>query len=478
MRLKQYLTLSSMMTTYVGTWFFFGQPDRGSEIETQDPSNRTRNEWMKISAGSFFRKLTSMVVLLLFLAVGIVSGVILDRRVLTIFVPLQNIPSNATSDFRLMAEAWNTIEEYYVDRPAVKPRNLTYGSISGMVDALGDTGHSTFLTPEMLKRESEFARGKFKGIGAKVQMRDGHVVIVAPLDGSPAQKDGLRPGDIILKVNGKEISTLPLNQIVERISGPAGTKVTLTIFTPETSKMRDVTIVRAEITIHNVTWHRLPGTNIAHVRIAGFSQDVTANLRKILLEIQKQRLDGVILDLRNNPGGLLDQAIGTASQFLTSGNVLFEKNAKGKIKPIAVEPGGVAPKIPMVCLINEGTASASEIVAGALKDAHRAELVGETTFGTGTVLKDFSLSDGSSLLLAVKEWLTPDKNTIWHKGIKPNVTVALPLNVMPLIPEAEEAMTAAQLKASKDNQLLRALALVNQLARQQSSGPNDINEKK
>jgi carboxyl-terminal processing protease len=210
------------------------------------------------------------------------------------------------------------------------------------------------------------------------------------------------------------------------------------------------------------------------VRIAGFSQEVTENLRKILLEIQKQKLDGLILDLRNNPGGLLDQAIGTASQFLTTGNVLFEKNSQGNIKPVAVEPGGVAPKIPMVCLINEGTASASEIVAGALKDAHRAESVGETTFGTGTVLKEFPLSDGSSLLLAVEEWLTPDKHTIWHKGIKPNVVVALPLNVTPLIPVEEEGMTADQLKASKDDQLQRALALVTQLAGEQNSTPNNV----
>ncbi len=433
---------------------------------------------MKTGTGSFVRKLILVLVLILVLGVGIMAGIFLDRQVLTVFVPLKNIPSNATSDFRLMAEAWNTIDKFYVDRPAVKPRHLAYGSISGMVDALGDTGHSTFLTPKMIKEENDYIKGRFKGIGAEIHKKDGHVVIVAPLDGSPAQKADLRPGDIILKVDGKEISTLPLSQAVERISGPAGTKVTLTIYTPATSKLRDVTIVRAEITLHNVTWRRLPGTNIAHVRIASFSQEVTGDLRKVLLEIQKQKLDGLILDLRNNPGGLLDQAIGTASEFLTTGNVVLEKNSLGKIKPIAVEPGGVAPKIPIVCLINEGTASASEIVAGALKDTHRAELVGKTTFGTGTVLKEFSLSDGSSLLLAVEEWLTPDKHTIWHKGIMPNVVVALPLNVTPLIPMAEEGMTAGQLKASNDNQLQRALALVTQLADRPDATPNEVTRKK
>jgi carboxyl-terminal processing protease len=417
---------------------------------------------MKISAGSIFRKLVVVVVAVILLGVGVVAGVILDRRVLTMFVPLKNIPSNAKSDFSLIAEAWNTIQEYYVDRAAVVPRRLTYGSILGMVDALGDTGHSTFLTPEMVKQENQFARGKFKGIGAEVQNKAGHVVVVAPLDGSPAQKAGLRPGDIILKVNGEDISALPLNRVVEKISGPAGTKVTLTILTPATSKTRDITIVRAEITIHNVTWHRLPGTNIAHVRIAGFSSGVTDSLKQVLTQIQNEKLQGLILDLRNNPGGLLDQAIGTASQFLAGGNVLFEKDAKGNIAPVPVQLGGVAPHIPMICLVNEGTASASEIVAGALKDNKRAELLGEKTFGTGTVLKEFPLSDGSSLLLAVEEWLTPDKHTIWHKGITPNMVVALPPDVTPLVPDAERGMTPEELDASKDDQLLRALALLNQ----------------
>ena len=433
---------------------------------------------MKTGAGSFNRKLILFVVLILVLGAGIVAGIILDRQVLTVFNPLKNIPSHATSDFALMAEAWNTIEKFYVDRPAVEPRQLAYGSISGMVNALGDTGHSTFLTPKMQKEENDFVKGRFKGIGAEIRKKDGHVVIVAPFDESPAQKAGLRPGDIILKVDGKEISPLSLSKVVELISGPAGTKVTLTIFTSVTSRLREVTIIRAEITLHNVTWHRLPGTKIAHVRIASFSQEVTGDLRKVLLEIRKQKLDGLILDLRNNPGGLLDQAIGTASQFLTTGNVLLEKNSRGKIKPIAVEPGGVAPKIPVTCLINEGSASASEIVAGALKDAHRAVLVGKTTFGTGTVLKEFSLSDGSSLLLAVQEWLTPGKYTIWHNGIKPDVVVDLPLNVTPLLPMAEEEITAGQLEASEDNQLQRALSLLTQMLDKPDTTLNEMTPKK
>jgi carboxyl-terminal processing protease len=415
---------------------------------------------MKASMNKFLRITLKSVVLVVFLVSGMVGGVALDRRILTAFVPLDNIPAHATSDFRLMAEAWNTIQRYYVDRAGVKPRILTYGSISGMVDALGDTGHSTFLTPDMVKKESDFSKGKFKGIGAEVQMKEGHVVIVTPLDGSPAQAAGLRPGDIILRVNGESISGLPLDQVVERIAGQAGTKVTLTLLTPVTGQTRTVTVVRAEITIHNVTWRKLPGTDVAHLRIAGFSEDVTENLKAALREIEQEGLGGLILDLRNDPGGLLDQAIGTASQFLTKGNVLIEKDAQGKETPTPVQPGGLAQSIPMVCLINQGTASAAEIVAGALKDAHRAKLVGETTFGTGTVLKEFPLSDGSSLLLAVEEWLTPDGHTIWHKGITPDIPVSLPQDVIPLTPSAERDMTPDQMRASKDEQLLRALELV------------------
>ena len=376
------------------------------------------------------------------------------------FKPSSRVPGNAKSDFRLMAEAWNTIEKFYVDRSAVKPVDMTYGAISGMVDSLGDTGHSTFMTPDMLKEEEQFTEGEYKGIGAEVKMKDGHVVVVTPLDGSPAQKAGLRPGDIILAVDGQDLTGLPLIQAVKRISGPAGTRVTLTVMDPPTGHTRTLTLVRASITVENVTWHRLPGLQAAHLRIAGFSDGVTKELSKELEAIKGDGLKGVVLDLRNDPGGLLDEAVDSASQFLKGGNVLLEKDAKGKVTPVPVRAGGIATEIALVVLVNGGTASAAEIVAGALQDAHRAELVGEKTFGTGTVLQEFHLSDGSALLLAVEEWLTPDGNTIWHKGITPNLVVSLPSGVTPLFPEEERGMTAAELKASKDEQLLEAVRIL------------------
>jgi carboxyl-terminal processing protease len=403
------------------------------------------------------RTLTIIILMVLVFGIGMAGGLTLDRQMPGGSPPPSAIPTAAVPDFQLMAEAWNTIQQDYVDRAAVQPTPLTYGAISGMVDALGDTGHSRFLSPEVVQQEQNFTQGQFEGIGAEVQIKNGHVVIVAPMDGSPAQKAGLQPGDIILKVNGKDITGLPLDQVVGLIAGPSGTSVTLTILNPSTGQTQDVTLVRARITLHNVTWHPLPGTSVAHVRIAAFSQGVTDDLKRVIADLKQQGITGVILDLRNDPGGLLDEAVGVASQFLKGGNVLLEKNAKGEITPVPVETDGKAPDIPMVVLINNGTASAAEIVAGALQDAGRATLIGETTFGTGTVLQEFRLSDGSALLLATEEWLTPDGRTIWHKGISPNVVVSLPQGVTPLIPEAEQGMTSTQLRDSKDQQLLQAL---------------------
>jgi carboxyl-terminal processing protease len=376
-----------------------------------------------------------------------------------------SIPAEAIPDFRLMAEAWNTIEQVYVDRASVKSKQIVYGAISGMVDSLGDTGHSRFLTPEMVKQEQNMVKGKLEGIGAELEVKNSQIVIVAPIDDSPAQKAGLKPGDIILKVNGEDVGGLLLEQVVPRILGPPGTRVSLTILQPSTGLIRDVDLIRARITIKSVTWHDLPGTAVTHLRIAIFSKGTSKDLKEALIAIEQNGPKGVILDLRNNPGGLFDEAVYVASQFLASGNVVLVKDAKGKITAIPVKSGGLALTLPMAVLINEGAASAAEIVAGALQDGHRASLVGEKTFGTGTVLEDFPLTDGSSLLLATDEWLTPDGHVIWHRGITPDVVVPLPPDVMPLVPEREKFMTAAELKASGDEQLLRALDLLVQLDR-------------
>jgi carboxyl-terminal processing protease len=361
----------------------------------------------------------------------------------------------------LVNQAYQIIQHNYVDRSAVQQTQLEYGAISGMVDALGDTGHSRFLTPQMVQQENNFTQGSFEGIGAEVMMNsNGQVVIVAPIDGSPAQAAGVKAGDIMLKVDGVDLTGMSLNDVVSKVLGPAGTKVTITLQDPKTNAIRDVTITRAKINVQNVTWTMLPGTTIADVRIAGFSQGVTNDLRNALTQIKAQGATGIVLDLRNDPGGLLDEAIGVTSQFLSSGNVLLVKNAQGQQQAISVKGGGLATNIPMVVLVNQGTASAAEIVTGALQDSHRATVIGETTFGTGTVLNSFPLSDGSQILLATEEWLTPSGRVIWHKGLAPDVTVTLASTVTPFIPEAGQGMTASQLQNSQDAQLLKAISVL------------------
>jgi carboxyl-terminal processing protease len=392
------------------------------------------------------------------LGLGLTGGIVLDRQVLNVTA---YAPSPTGPDVPLIQAAWQTIQHQYVDRTAVQTQTLTYGAISGMVDALGDTGHSRFLSPEMLKAEHNSLNGNFEGIGAEVQETDGHVAIVAPIDNSPAQQAGLQAGDVILKVNGEEMNGLPLSQVVQRILGPAGTTVTLTIATPATGNLRDVTLTRAKITMQNVTWQQVPGTTLADVRIAAFSNGVSQNLQQALAEIKAQKLTGIVLDLRNNPGGLLDEAVGVVSQFVASGNALEEQDALGKITPIPVTHQYPVTDLPLVVLINQGSASAAEITAGALQDAGRAILIGETTFGTGTVLNDFNLPDGSALLLAVQEWLTPKGRVIWHHGIVPDDQVKLPTAAHLLLPEAERTMTPDQVKASDDVQFLHALNTLN-----------------
>jgi carboxyl-terminal processing protease len=386
---------------------------------------------------------------------GLGAGMVFDRWVLGAF-----LPSDAVANFQLIARAWNIIERHYVDRSAVTSQNLTYGAIAGMVDALGDTGHSTFLPPKMVKQLHSTEEGQLKGVGLEVQERNRQVVIEAPIDDSPAQRAGLRSGEIILSVNGHAIAGMTLNQAVEQISGPVGTPVELGILNPATKRIRDVTLVRAEIKIHDVTWQQLPGTQIADVRIAGFDDDMSDELRSDLRDIRQQKLQGLILDLRDNPGGVLDEAISVASQFLAGGNVLLIKDASGQTKAVPVVPGGLATNLPMAILINQGSASAAEIVAGALRDAHRGKLIGETSFGTGTVLNEFSLPGGAAILLAVEEWLTPSGESFWHKGITPELEVDLTTNAIPLVPAAEEGMTPEQLQSSKDDQLLQALTWV------------------
>jgi carboxyl-terminal processing protease len=369
------------------------------------------------------------------------------------------VSEDSIAEFQLVEDAWNITRDNYVDMTATQPKTLAYGTIAGMIDSLGDTGHSIFLTPQELTQENDFEQGKLQGIGVEVQEKNGNVVIIAPLDGSPAKKAGLRAGDIILKVNGQIITSV--TQAVGLIWGPVGTSVTLTIQDPS-GTTSDVTLVRAVINLVSVNWHQLPDSTIADLRISSFIKGTTTELDNALTAIKTQGSSGIILDLRDNPGGLLEEAVAIVSRFLKSGNVLLEKDINGKVTPVPVTEGVTVTDLPLIVLVNQGTASAAEIVAGALQSASRAKLVGETTFGTGTVLSEFPLPDGSALVLAVEEWLTPSGKTIWHVGLAPDEVVPLPTGVSPLFPEVEQDLTLSQLQASGDQQLLRAMSILSQ----------------
>jgi carboxyl-terminal processing protease len=387
--------------------------------------------------------------LIVFVA-GIGTGMVVQARNSTVLV----VSRDSIPEFKLVEDAWNITRDKYVDQTATTPKTLAYGTIAGMVHSLGDTGHSTFLTPDEVKQINQEEQGAIHGIGAEVREKDGQVIVVAPLDGSPAQKAGIRPGDAILKVNGRVVTGV--SQAVGLILGPVGTSVTLTI-QDSSGVTRDIAIVRAVIELVDVRWHQLPGSSIVHVRISSFASGASRQLDSALAAIKAQGTTGLILDLRNNPGGLLDEAVSVASRFLPNGNVLLLKESSGKVTPIPVQRGVTVTDLPTVVLVNQGTASGAEIVAEALKDAGRARVIGETTFGTGTVLSQFSLSDGSALVLAIQEWLTPSGRTTWHVGLTPDVTVALAAGVSPLIPESEQGLTNAQLKGSGDQQFLSGL---------------------
>jgi carboxyl-terminal processing protease len=414
------------------------------------------------------RTLTSFTVGILALLVGLTLGVGLGKLALPAGpagtaggVAASAAPTTTSTvprvDLGLLNQAQNFVDQNYVDRSALQPLTLTYGAISGMVEALGDTGHSRFLSPDDVKAEQSLTTGQYQGVGLEVETKDGNVVVVAPLDGSPAQKAGIRSGDIIAQVNGKSVQGLSLQNVVSQVLGPAGTSLHLTVLRPSTGQTLDFTLTRAKLALQSVTWQRLPGTSLADLRISEFSDGEARDLGQALRDIQAQHLTGIVLDLRDDPGGLLSEAVVSASYFLTSGNVLLEKDAQGKITPVPVQPQSEAVNLPVVALVNEGTASSAEILAGALQDAHRAQLLGAATFGTGTVLNEFPLSDGSALLLATQEWLTPGGRVIWHVGIQPDQPVALSPNTTPLVPEEEQAMSAAQVQSSGDTQLLDAI---------------------
>ena len=369
-------------------------------------------------------------------------------------------PPGLGKTFAPFWEAWNLVHESYVDQKSVEPVKMTRFAIAGMLASLGDDGHTVYLPPDAVKRMNSDLKGEMEGIGARITMRKRVPTIFATMPNSPARKAGVKAGDAILEVNGQQVAGESLQQLVEQVSGKAGTDVKLRVMHEGQTGPVDVAITRGKIKVPDVSWHMLPGESLAHVRIESFGDKADEQLRAALKEAREQGAKGIILDLRGNPGGLKDQAIEVTSEFLKSGDVFIDQDAHGKQTAVPVKPDGTAVEVPLCVLIDGGTASAAEICAGALQDYNRAKLVGERTFGTGTVLQPFMLRDGSAVLLATSQWLTPKGRQIWHKGITPDVEAALPEAASILLPEMEDGMDAAALKRSEDAQLHKAIDIL------------------
>jgi carboxyl-terminal processing protease len=397
--------------------------------------------------------------IVLLLLTGFAVGVAVDRTGVLPGTP-PRAPASLGHTFDPFWETWALVEKHYVDRAAVNPERMTRGAITGLLASLGDVGHTTYLTAGEAKELQRSLEGKLEGIGATVTIRNHQPTILQTVPGSPAQKAGLRAGDIIAQVDGKRVSELSLGQVVRMVRGKPGTTVHLQILRKGATKPLEFDITRANVKVPEVAWHLLPGTPIAHLALREFGKDAHDQLLEALKEMRKADVKGVIVDIRVNPGGLKDQAVKVTSEFLSGGNVFLEQDAKGHRTAVAVERGGQATDLPLCVLIDEGTASSAEIFAGALQDHDRAKLVGTKTFGTGTVLEGFKLSDDSVVLLAVREWFTPKGRQIWHKGIKPDVEVPLPEGASMLLPENETDLDAAALAKTQDKQLLRALELL------------------
>jgi len=322
----------------------------------------------------------------------------------------------------LYAEALDVVRDDYVDQGAVDPEKLTYGAIEGMLNTLGDKRHTRFLTPEEREQNQEGLSGTYVGIGVQLEAREDDVVVTAPIEGSPAEEAGVESGDVVVGVDGRSVRDEEISGIVSRVKGPEGTRVKLTVSRNGNERVFDLR--REEIDSPVVTWARVPGTDVAHVLLSSFSDDSAEELRAAFGEAREAGARRFILDLRDNPGGRLDQAVEVAGFFLEPDSIAYvRKDASGGREEIGVEGEPGLTDAPLVVLVNDGSASSSEIVAGALRDNDRATVVGQTTFGTGTVLSEFELDDGSSILLGVAEWLTPDGDFIRETGIEPDVKV-------------------------------------------------------
>jgi carboxyl-terminal processing protease len=364
--------------------------------------------------------------------------------------PFQVISSNPTQSaaqssatpeefqtlFKPFWEAWNLVHQDYVDQP-VDDLKLMRGAITGMMEALGDK-HSTYMDPQTFTDANADLSGEYEGIGAYVDTTNDYLTIISPIPGSPAEKMGIKPGDKIVKIDGADMTGIDPELARRKVLGPAGSVVKLAIAREGETDLLEFEIKREKIVIKSASGKMLDN-GIAYIQITTFGDKTMQELNDTLKELLAQNPKGIIIDLRNNGGGYLQTAVEVTSQFLGKGVVLYEQYGDGKRTQYDVIPGGMATDIPLVVLINQGSASASEITAGALQDTGRAKLVGVTSYGKGSVQNWIPLADNQGAVrITIAKWLTPNERTIHGKGLTPDVVVEL---------------TAEDFKAGRDPQL-------------------------
>lgn len=376
---------------------------------------------------------------------------------------------NGYSQISIFAKAIELIRQDYVDGSKTSYHDLVTAAMKGMLSSLDP--HSQFMDPDDFRDMQDDTRSRFNGLGIEVSMQNGLPTVVTAIEDTPAAKAGILPGDQILRINGISTERMDLQDAINVLRGPAGRKVTLTLLRPSTKEIKDYPLERAEIKVQSVKRTRLLDADltgpfkIGYIRLIQFNEPTAEDLAKALDDLQKQGMQALILDLRNNPGGLLNSAVDVCAQFLPPNTKVVSTQGRVASQQHDYLTSGAKkerPNFPMAVLINEGSASGAEIVSGALKDLHRAILVGETTFGKGSVQNVLQLPDGSAVRFTTAKYYTPSKQVIQGNGVTPNIRVVI-------TPEQERALFASRnaenvkpedeknIIKTKDLQMLRAI---------------------
>lgn len=383
--------------------------------------------------------------------------------------PGKSEEDNGYAQISIFAKALELIRQDYVDENKTSYHDLINAAMKGMLSSLDP--HSQFMDPDDFRDMQDDTRSRFNGLGIEVSMKNGLPTVITAMEDTPAARAGILSGDQILRINGISTERMDLQDAINVLRGPAGAKITLTLLRPSTKEIKEYTLQRAEIKIQSVKGARLLDTEltgpfkISYVRLVQFNEPTADELSKALDELQKQGMQALVLDLRNNPGGLLNSAVDVCAQFLPPNTKVVSTQGRVASQQHDYSTSGAKkerPNFPMVVLINEGSASGAEIVAGALKDLHRAVLVGETTFGKGSVQNVMQLPDGSAVRFTTAKYYTPSKQVIQGNGVTPNIRVGMTAeqdrslfalrNAGNMKPEDEKSIIKA-----RDPQMLRAI---------------------